>query len=400
MNISSNILEAYLHCPTKCWLMSRGEVGENNVYANWMREKNQVYRANVIKRLSTGLQAGEFITVPPATLNLKTASWRLACEITASSKEQESCIHAIERKPSEGRGKPAQLTPIRFVTKNKIAKLDKLLIAFDAHILAETLKRKITHGKVVHGDRFSTLKVNTSLLVGEVKKVVGQIQSLLTGDMPPELILNRHCPECDYQRRCREKAIEKDDLSLLGGMTEKERKQLNSKGIFTVMQLSYTFRPRRRQKRLCDKQEKYHHSLKALAIREKKIHIVGSPELHIEGTPVYLDVEGLPDRDFYYLIGMRIRQGDSAVQHSLWADRPADEERIWREFLEVLATIEKPVLIHYGSYETSFIRIMCSRYGESRNVTKLHSIQTSEVFKTSEVSPEINVALIAKANKE
>ena len=26
-----------------------------------------------------------------------------------------------------------------------------------------------------------------------------------------------------------------------------------------------------------DKQEKYHHSLKALAIREKKIHIVGNP---------------------------------------------------------------------------------------------------------------------------
>lgn len=52
-----------------------------------------------------------------------------------------------------------------------------------------------------------------------------------------------------------------------------------------------------------DKQEKYHHSLKALAIREKKIHIVGNPELKIEGTPVYLDVEGLPDRGFYYLIG-------------------------------------------------------------------------------------------------
>ena len=65
---------------------------------------------------------------------------------------------------------------------------------------------------------------------------------------------------------------------------------------------AYTFRPRRRPKRLRDKREKYHHSLKALAIREKKIHIVGSPDLKIEGTPVYLDVEGLPDRDFYYLI--------------------------------------------------------------------------------------------------
>src|ERR671937_187896 len=66
-----------------------------------------------------------------------------------------------------------------------------------------------------------------------------------------------------------------------------ERKELNGKGIFTVTQLSYTFRPRRRPKHLREKREKYHHSLKALAIRERKIHIVGNPDLKIEGTPVY-----------------------------------------------------------------------------------------------------------------
>jgi hypothetical protein len=68
---------------------------------------------------------------------------------------------------------------------------------------------------------------------------------------------------------------------------------------------------------LRDKREKYHHSLRALAIRQKKIHIVGNPEIMIEGTPVYLDVEGLPDRDFYYLIGVRLGNLDSARRYSL-----------------------------------------------------------------------------------
>src|SRR5208283_5934105 len=150
---------------------------------------------------------------------------------------------------------------------------------------------------------------------------------------------------------------------LLANMSAKERKKFHTKGIFTVTQLSYTFRARRRQKRLAGKREKYHHSLKALAIRERKIHIVGSPELKMEGTPVYLDVEGLPDRDFYYLIGVRIGHGDSAVQHSLWADTVADEGKIWREFLALLETIEQPVLIHYGSYETTFLKAMKERHG-------------------------------------
>ena len=384
MSISSKIFEAYLHCPTKCLMMSHGEIREDNVYAVWMREKNQFYAITGIKRLTGGLQAGEFICAPPTILNVKTASWRLASEITASSKKLESCIHAIERVPSAGRGKPAQFLPIRFIANNKLTKFDKLLIAFDAHVLAEAFNRVITSGKIIHGDDLSTVKVNTSVLAGEVRKLVGKISQLLAGDVPPDLVLNRHCPECFYQNLCHEKAIEKDDLSLLGGMGKKERKKLNSKGIFTVTQLSYTFRPRRRPKRQRDKKEKYHQSLKALAIREKKIHIVGSPELKIEGTPIYLDVEGLPDRDFYYLIGLRIRQGDEVIHHSLWADRPEDEERIWREFFEILVTIEKPVLIHYGSYETTFIKTMCSRYGASFEPT-LSSKLTSEVLETPEV---------------
>jgi predicted RecB family nuclease len=154
--------------------------------------------------------------------------------------------------------------------------------------------------------------------------MVEKITGLLSNPEPPDLVLNRHCGECEYQSRCRKIAVEKDDLSLLANMSAKERQKLRSKGIFTVTQLSYTFRPRRRPKRQRDKREKYHHSLKALAIREKKIHIVGSPELKIEGTPVYLDVEGLPDRDFYYLIGLRIGNGESAVQHSLRDPDPVE----------------------------------------------------------------------------
>jgi hypothetical protein len=40
-----------------------------------------------------------------------------------------------------------------------------------------------------------------------------------------------------------------------------------------------------------------------------------------------------------------------------------DERRIWNEFVGILAKIRDPVLIHYGSYETVFLRRMIDRYG-------------------------------------
>jgi predicted RecB family nuclease len=367
MVITSQVLEAYLKCPLKCWFQHSGEEGMGNIYSDWLRKRNEAYQTDGIERLLNGVSNNEFACAGDELQNVKTAKWKFAANFRARKEDLESSIDIVEQIPSEGRGKPAQFIPVRFISTNKLSKDDRLLLTYDAFVLSEMLRRDANYGKIIHGGCHTTVKVRTSPLMVTVRKLPAKITALLASNSPPELILNRHCTECEYQGQCRQKAIEKDDLSLLAGMTEKERKKLNSKGIFTITQLSYTFRPRRRPKLLRDKREKYHHSLKALAIREKKIHIVGSPELKIEGTPVYLDVEGLPDRDFYYLIGVRFRNGDSVEQHSLWADEPEDEGRIWSKFLTIVSSIDKPVLIFYGSYETTFIKSMCSRYSEQCN---------------------------------
>jgi predicted RecB family nuclease len=402
MRITSLLLDAFLKCATKCHLRSLGEIGVGNEYAEWVRSQEESCQREAARALQETVPETERVVAPPATENLKAAQWRLAVDLVAQTPESgadspvnesqpnekahglgalcseqllESRLHAVERVPSEGRGKPAQFVPIRFIFRNKLTKDDRLLLGFDALVLSQVLGRAVSLGKIIHGDDHATLKVKTSDLVGEVRKRVKKMAALLSSPSPPDLVLNRHCAECEFQARCRKVAVEKDDLSLLALMSAKERNKLHSKGIFTITQLSYTFRPRRRPRKLRDKREKYHHSLKALAIREKKIHIVGSPELKIEGTPVYLDVEGLPDRDFYYLIGLRIGNGESAVQHSLWADTVADEGKIWRDFLGILETVEKPVLIHYGSYETTFLKSMGERFGEPPDGSVAKAIQ-------------------------
>src|ERR1035437_52031 len=362
MKITSDLLDAFLKCPTKCYLRSTGQAGAGNAYAEWVREQNDTYRKEAVQRLVT-LAEGEVAVSTPDAANLKTVTWRLALDLSLETETMASWLHAVERMPSQGRGRPAQFIPVRFTFFNKLTKNDRLLVAFDALVLSEVLGQEVSVGKLIHGDDHSTVNVKTPALLTKARKLIGKIEAVLASVSPPDLILNQHCSECEFRDGCRQKALEKDDLCLLGGMSAKERHKLRGKGIFTVTQLAYTFRPRRRPKKLRDKREKYHHSLKTLAIREKKIHIVGSPELKIEGTPVYLDVEGLPDRDFYYLIGVRIGDGASAVQHSLWADTVEDEGKIWREFLALLETVEKPVLIHYGSYETEFIRKLSDHFG-------------------------------------
>jgi hypothetical protein len=105
--------------------------------------------------------------------NLKTAKWRLATGLIVQA-QMDSCvlesnIHAVERTSSEGRGKPAQFVPIRFIFRNKLTKDDKLLRAFDALVFSEMLVRPFSLSKIIHGDDHATLKVKTSALAWPAK---------------------------------------------------------------------------------------------------------------------------------------------------------------------------------------------------------------------------------------
>jgi predicted RecB family nuclease len=368
MMVTSALFEAYLKCPTKCFLKARGasDNGEN-AYANSIQIQSQVYREKVGKQLSDKLVSPVSIATFTHIGDRGARKRRLPTKFGTDPVEVISNIHAIERVPSDSRNKRSFLIPVRFVFANKLTRDDKLLIAFDALRLSESLARKVPFGKIIYGDQFATIKVKTAAISAHVRKLTQRTVELLSNPSPPDLVLNKHCVACEFQSRCHQKAMEKDDLSLMPRMTEKERTRFQKKGIFSITQLSYTFRPLRTPKNVAKKPRKYCHALKALAIREHKTYFVDSPELKLEGTHVYLDVEGIPDRDFYYLIGVRIKTRQEIIVHSFWADNTNDERRIWTDFMAVLSKLENPILIHYGSYETTFLKRMCKRYGGPEN---------------------------------
>jgi predicted RecB family nuclease len=150
-------------------------------------------------------------------------------------------------------------------------------------------------------------------------------------------------------------------------MTEKERAKFIEKGVTTITQLSYGYRPRRRKRsKLIPSRVspvvKHDHKLKAVAIKKGQIHVVGAPEFRSQGTPVFIDIEGMPDRDFYYLIGLRYQAQGRTVQQSFWANQPEDEGTMWQNCIHVLKRIDNPGLIHYGAYESRFLKAMRARW--------------------------------------
>ena len=257
-------------------------------------------------------------------------------------------------------------TPTIVIGSHKIHKEHKLQLAFVSYILSKIQKQKPINGNIVGGDR-SIHQIKIEPFYKEVGQTLRKLRTWESTKIdPPSMILNRHCPSCPFQKACELDAKEKDTLSLLRGMSEREILIQNKKGIFTVNQFSYTYRPRKRRKGKESKTLKYYHSLKALAIRENRIYVVEKPKISQSSTQVFLDVEGVPDQDFYYLIGLLIVDGNSTKTFSFWADNSKEEAKIWNKFLSVIKNYNDFKIFHYGSYETKFISNMIRKYGKDQ----------------------------------
>ena len=399
MLITSHLFEAYLKCHTKCFLLSLGETGTGNGYSDWVRAQQASYCGEETKRLTQEAGQNQHVIGPIDREDVQSAKWRFAVETTARSQNLESTIHAVERLTLEGQDKLELFIPIRFIFTNKLYKDAKLLLAFDAFVLSELLGHEVGLGKIIHGDDRTTLNVNTSALVSEVRRETEKIVALLSSNSPPELILNRHCPQCEFQNQCRQKAIEKDDISLLSGITETERQGHRSKGIFTVTQLSYTFRPRRVPKRAKNPATPHYFALQALAIRENTVYLHKTPRFPESKAQVYLDIEGLPDNESYYLIGALIVSEREEIFHSFWADHESQEPDIFSQFVETVCQRADFRILHFGRYETVALKRMRTRLPESLHA-KVDAILERATNVLSVIHPHVYFPVYSNSLKD
>src|SRR5206468_11300068 len=131
------------------------------------------------------------------------------------------------------------------------------------------------HGIVIRGNGMRAGKVQLETGSRSARRSLEDIGRMTAAESPPKLILNEHCQVCEFRERCQLQAVSEDNLSLLRGIGEKEIRNYARKGIFTLTQLSHTFRPRRRGKRAESRSHRYH-ALHALAIRDQRLYVFGT----------------------------------------------------------------------------------------------------------------------------
>src|SRR5262249_61121552 len=78
--------------------------------------------------------------------------------------------------------------------------------------------------------------------------------------------------------------------------------------------------PRRKGKKAQPRTTKRQHALHAMAIRDRRVYVLGTPAVPDAPAHIYLDVEGKSDESFVYLIGMLVVREGREERHSFLAD--------------------------------------------------------------------------------
>jgi predicted RecB family nuclease len=259
-----------------------------------------------------------------------------------------------------------------FCRNVRIRKIQKLWLAYRALVLGQAQGRIPDNGVIIYGSKFRKSRISLTSHVETITRHIDSLFQQIDGKVKAALFLNRNCNTCQFKKHCRKEAEEADHISLLSGISEKEVARYNNKGIFTVNQLSFTYRPRRRKKK-DGKHKRLEYALKALALREQRTYIKELPKILSSETEIFLDFEGLPDERFVYQIGMVIKEKNSEKTFTFWADNKDREEKIFIQFLKVISKFKDYKIYHYGSYEISNLKRV-GRKSDSINKDKIESV--------------------------
>jgi predicted RecB family nuclease len=380
--ITSEVVVAYWQCPRKAFLLlnkiQQAIPHELDLFINDYRLKNQQLYFRKLQN-----KFGEF---PCGSRSLVDRKSPVLFNIELEYEDLFATVDVLLKLDADnvGRKDKDTYTPVLVSGTHLVRQEYKVCLSFIGILLSHIQHSPCTTGKLIGIDGKTHL-IKFEKQAHQVQEIIRVLRLWIqeSSDSVPDIFLNKHCPLCPFRDSCYSEALQIDHLSLLPGLSCKQVQDYNKKGIFTVAQLAYTYRARRYRRRRKQSLLKYNPALKAMAIRDNLIYVLEKKEEQTFSYPyMFLDVEGVPDRCFYYLIGLLIVTQSAENYYSFWADQESDEESIWQQFLKTVEQNSDFTIFHYGSYDGQFINAMVKRYSDENDplIDKIRS-RTINVLK-------------------
>ena len=266
--VSNEIFDAFLICSYKAFLLASGLKGEKSDYIELISRLDNEYRVAASSRVAITAGQGLATINPKCHFKELRAGHKIFFNVCATVEGLNTKIHAVKRVEGISKLGGFHYVPMLFCRDVRIRKIQKLWLAYRALVIGQAQGRMPDHGVIIYGPEFRKSRISLTSHVETITRHIDSLFQQIDGKVKATQFLNRNCNTCQFKNNCRQEAEGADHISLLSGISEKEVARYNNKGIFSVNQLSFTYRPRRprRRKKMPEKRHRFEYALKALAL--------------------------------------------------------------------------------------------------------------------------------------
>jgi uncharacterized protein len=279
--------------------------------------------------------------------------------------------------------------PIDIKSSHDIHTAQQLQLVFYALLLEDVQGLRPPKAGIINIDH-KTILFDVSIGLKRLSAVLEGIYELLDGKKP-DPYLTRQCSETPWFGECKRTAEEKNDIALIYNIKKPAMQALRKHKIKTVADAAWmdpdelthiapglTKRELERIKR------------QATSLMKQEMIVKHPAKLPAATTYIYFDIEGDPFYAMEYLFGFLMEVDGKEKYTAFIAERPEDEEKMWKEFLEWIPTLPKDYLVyHYASYEKSRLTMFEKKYGGGEGLAEFKErlVDLAIVIRDSVVLP-------------
>ena len=220
--LTMDCLESYLKCKTKAHLKALGERGVSSEYTLLLAERKSQTKRMMTERVLSHHTEGAILRDGSITSAELSGGAMFILGATIEDDTFSLAFDGLKKAPGKSRLGEFHYIPVLVHEGQKIRLEERLLLAILGNLIGDLQGRQPETGFVYYGPECQGARIllNEKLRV-RARRILQEIKNLQSRDTPPKLMLNSHCPTCEFLNRCRGQAETDDDLSLLGGMGEK-----------------------------------------------------------------------------------------------------------------------------------------------------------------------------------
>lgn len=275
----------------------------------------------------------------------------------------------LERQEGESVFGSWHYVPVDVKRVHEMKKEHAFSLIFSCVLLEKIQQRFPAHPALLNSDD-ERLLVEPDKFLAEFWELMTKLARVVDGECP-EPVYRKSCEDTSpWGRACFRLAKTHDDIALIFNVDMKRLVFLREHGVRTIYDAADMdpaafagLEPGATLKSLQAIQRQ------ARSLIDQSVMIKKAWVHQPKGLKIYFDIESHPMTDTDYLYGFLIE----GSYRSFLAERPEDEEKMWRAFLAWLPTLpEEYTVYHYADYEAKRIWILAKRYGDMDHPSLKH----------------------------